>query len=70
MKFSENEDAESFMTNRAKWHKACHLKFAPLKLEKVRVIAKRSVVVENEEEQRKSKRKRVRTPSVVYFALR
>ncbi len=32
VRFSENEDAVSFMENRAKWHKTCHLKFAPSKL--------------------------------------
>ncbi len=32
VKFSEEHDAEAFLKNQAKWHKGCHLKFAPSKL--------------------------------------
>ena len=32
LKFSEEHDPETFLKNHAKWHKACHLKFAPSKL--------------------------------------
>ena len=56
VKFSEDEDAESFMAKRAKWHKACHLKFAPSKLQRVkcRIASKRAATeVEEEQQQRK-----------------
>ena len=33
--FKGNGIAETFSRNRAKWHKSCHLKFAPPKLERV-----------------------------------
>lgn len=36
MDFKGEGSAETFMLNKAKWHKSCHLKFAPSKLIKVK----------------------------------
>lgn len=32
IKFNDEYNAETFLRNEAKWHKTCHLKFAPSKL--------------------------------------
>lgn len=67
VKFDENETAESFMVNKAKWHKACHLKFAPSKLLRAREKTKRQLEADFPalpEEGRRSKRLRVGKPCV------
>ena len=57
VKFNEEHDAEIFLKNQAKWHKTCHLKFAPSKLLR---LQKRNLSCESasEQQQRKSKRQR------------
>ena len=53
--FKGNGTAEMFHRNRAKWHKSCHLKFAPSKLHRIResLAGKRTC---SDEVSRKSKR--------------
>jgi hypothetical protein len=59
VKFTEEHDAEMFLKNQAKWHKACHLKFAPSKL--IRLQKRKlscDAATDGEQQQRKSKRQR------------
>ena len=63
--FKGEDSAETFMDNKAKWHKSCHLKFAPSKLAHIRqqLVRKRSLEDSGHETQRKSQRISVGTPS-------
>ena len=48
VKFTEEHDAGAFFKNQAKWHKTCHLKFAPSKLLRSQ---KRKLIFESASEQ-------------------
>ena len=63
--FKGEDSAETFMNHKAKWHKSCHLKFAPSKLVRVKqqLGKKRSLEASGDEVRRKSKRASVGTPS-------
>ena len=55
--FKGDGSAERFLEKRAKWHKACNLKFAPSKLDRVKKIAlNKRKHKPSDEECRKSKR--------------
>ena len=59
MDFKGEGIAETFMVNKAKWHKACHLKFAPSRLLKVKEQLGKKRQLEStqaDEEPRKSRR--------------
>ncbi len=64
VKFSDDEDTETFMTNKAKWHKACHLKFAYSKLQRMKNQRSKKRELNNEEGQRISKRLKTGATSV------
>ena len=64
--FKGEDSAETFMDNKAKWHKSCHLKFAPSKFAHVKQQLVRTSSLEDSghETQRKSQRISVGTPSL------
>ena len=63
--FTSEDNPEIFLRNKAKWHKSCHLKFAPSKLNylKEKIGKKRRLEESDSDGGRKSKRVFTGTPS-------
>lgn len=55
VKFGSEENVETFVKNRAVWHKTCHIKFSNSKLERVLAKKRKSEEV-SDDDRRKSKR--------------
>lgn len=66
LKFALEENVESFVQNRARWHKSCRIKFANSKLERV-IEKKRKQSVDINDDRRKSKRVSLPSKELCFF---